>query len=747
MSVACIATLAVVAGGLALQQQARARRAADTASTAAADAETRRLVSDAVQLVATNRRVALLLAVEAYRRDPSVASLGALQRVLIGMDDVLAYVGGGARYEAVAWIGTEQVVAARQEAIDLFDQAGHLERSFPIRTARLLAVSPDHRTLAIGFDGGVSLLDLGDETPEAHALDFDGLVQALAFSPDGRRLAVGRRDGQVLVVDTGARAIVGSWPAHPEHSAAELGLADAYSEVVPHVPASSIRGVAALAYSPDGTVLFSAGWGSARSWLAESGRARTSTPLARVSGDITTVSVGTAVGFADIDGQARVLAVDRDAIHVIDPETGDELAVHQLADRTSTATIDVIDKPVALRGSTIMTVLRSGQVEVIDPAAPGSTTFDTQFAEITDLAVSDDGRRAAAAGPDGVVLIARNGDRLLARAVAAASAGELTVTDDGEYVLRGAARPLDWNLYRVGASGADVISITAAAEYLSQAFSDRYELAITRPRQVEVFDIRAGRMVTTVPWEHDGGVPAAWLSADESRLLMASLDGFIDVFSWPEPTLLLRFDRPDLVSRSDVVLSGSLSPDGTTFIGVGSNGSAVEWDLDANTVRVLSKPGGSMRQAAYSHDGTKLATIGNDGSIVLRDARSLQPVSASFIGETSSTATNLGPWFSGDDRYLITTGDGAARLWDIESGRQIGGVFPSDPAWNSSASTNGRWIIGGLNGRILRWEVDPSRWPELACRAAGRNLSADEWRQFGPAGAAQRATCPQYETG
>ncbi len=61
--VAVVAALAVIAGALALVQQ---RRADDAAATA----ETRRLVADAAALVDQNRDVALLMAVEAYRREP-----------------------------------------------------------------------------------------------------------------------------------------------------------------------------------------------------------------------------------------------------------------------------------------------------------------------------------------------------------------------------------------------------------------------------------------------------------------------------------------------------------------------------------------------------------------------------------------------------------------------------------------------------------------------------------------------------
>ncbi|MCC6434852.1 MAG: protein kinase [Acidimicrobiales bacterium] len=753
--VAGVAALAIIAGGLALQQQTRARHAAEVATLAATEAETRRLISDAAQLVSTNRRVALLLAAEAHRREPSVGSLGALQRVLVGMGDVLGYLGNGGRYDAVTWLGDSRLLGARDEAIDLFDERGGLQRSIALRSARVLAVSPDQRWLAVGFEGGAAIVDLEDPSFEPRRLDVRSSVQALAFSPDSARLAIGERNGDVLMVETTSSALVTSWSAHPEHTVAELGLSGAVSEVVPHVPASAVRGVAALAFATDGAVLASTGWGSVRTWDPSAGRRLSSTALTKSSGGIVSVSVGAAVGFADVGGSRRLLAVDRESVRIIDPTDGGEVALHPLANRASTASMDFVDKPVELRGSLVVSVFRGGLVESTDvDGGPGATTesgFDTHLPEISDLALSFDGDRIAASGPDGIALIARDGDRTLARTVGTSPVGELAITDDGAIGMRSASTPFDWNLWRLGVDaqgGTDSAPIAVpSVEYMSQAFSDRYVVAFTRPRRIEVFDVRSERMVATVPWEHDGGVPQAWLTADERQLILSSLDGYIDVFSWPEPTLLRRFDRPDLGAHDgSTFFSGSLHPDGRRFLGVSGNGAAFEWSLDTGEVKVLSPAGGDIAQAKYSHDGTLLATVRDDGSVVMRDALTLQPRSAPFVGNTASSVVNLGPWFSEDDRYLITTSDGAARLWDVASGRQIGGAFPSDPAWNASASTNGRWLVGGSAGRILRWELDPASWPRLACEAAGRNLTADEWRQIGPAAEPVQPSCPQYDT-
>ncbi len=42
------------------------------------------------------------------------------------------------------------------------------------------------------------------------------------------------------------------------------------------------------------------------------------------------------------------------------------------------------------------------------------------------------------------------------------------------------------------------------------------------------------------------------------------------------------------------------------------------------------------------------------------------------------------------------------------------------------------------------WNLDLERWPEIACQAAGRNLTIAEWEQYGAAGEPYIATCPQW---
>ncbi|MDG2112371.1 MAG: hypothetical protein P8N02_07145 [Actinomycetota bacterium] len=52
--------------------------------------------------------------------------------------------------------------------------------------------------------------------------------------------------------------------------------------------------------------------------------------------------------------------------------------------------------------------------------------------------------------------------------------------------------------------------------------------------------------------------------------------------------------------------------------------------------------------------------------------------------------------------------------------------------------------ITGIGDSFLLWNLDTSTWFDIACQAAGRNLTSEEWKQFGPRNEEYRATCPQW---
>ncbi len=150
-----------------------------------------------------------------------------------------------------------------------------------------------------------------------------------------------------------------------------------------------------------------------------------------------------------------------------------------------------------------------------------------------------------------------------------------------------------------------------------------------------------------------------------------------------------------------------LSPDGRTLATVGAGGEFKFYDASTR-VKIGSLPGASgTKSAAFSHDGTKLATGHVDGSIVrLWDVNSLRLVHefGGHMGEVCSVA------FSRDDQMIISgSDDQTIRFWHADSGRELGAHRGHlSRVWNIALSPDGGTLASaGRDGTVRLWDAEP----------------------------------------
>ncbi len=747
LAVGLVAAVAVLASGLALQQRERANTKAAAARSAAFAADTGRIQSEAAQLASTNPRIALLLASEAYRRDPGPASLGALQQALVGSGNLLGYFKGGVSYGAVEWIDEHRFAAARSDGVDIFRDDGKVERTIPVQGAILLAASADGKRLAVAQQKQIAIFDLADVRTSPRRVDTSALIQVIQLAPDGSALAVGMGNGDLVVYD------VDRWPkedlrvkAHPEQTVADLQMDDVFSEAVPHLVMSAVRGVSALTFVPGTSLIATAGFGYARIWDLVSGvRLGRELPLTREAGGRTLATVARAMGTSRIGGQDEIVIVERSRAWRVNARTGDVIASFELPETRTASALQDSERQVVVAGRSIIADLQIGSAALIDIDHPTTVqSVETFLLDIVRIGVDPGRQRLLASSGDGLGIVSLVGDGLISRAFDIGG-GDLQVTNDGATISRLDIVGAKADIWRIDGSRITAVQMpTPRPNVVMLTGVDRIAAVLTPGAGIQILELPSGRVRARLKdWPQSNWMVSFDASLDGRLVAFAARGGLVQVRSARDGSLIRELTEFAPLPPGVQIRMLHFDSVGRRLVGTASNGRGAVWDLRTGKATILAISGGDFLQATFTPDGKQLATLGSDGTVTMRDASTFQPNGRRFVGNTGTLNQDWGPYFSADGRFMMTAFDLQPRLWDMATGQQIGGTFPFDPSYGSSASRNLRWAVTGRDARLIRWDLNVDRWPDVACRAAGRNMTKAEWEQYGPAGE-YVATCPQY---
>lgn len=696
--------------GLAEDAQATAEAERNISATAQANAEQAKALAEQQEFIARAGRLqslpltmlsgqldlALLLGIEAYKFDPSLASENTLFTTWSANPELIRYLPG------------------HEHAVLAADW------------------SPDRQLATAGEDGEIIIWDNMTGKPAQVFQAVDGEIQSLAWSSDGQ-LASGDTNGDVIVWDvangtpanvlkghTGAVNVVAWSPRNQLTSGGEDGNIFVWN-IARGVPQYTLSKAAAsildLDWSPTGILASANSDDEITVW----GDSEISAPLTQTHSISGTAQLPhTNINLLQPDVQTLAWSPDGvlasggfQQIFLWDiqrQEPSNILQGHSLFVNS----LSWSDRGELASGASDNTVI----VWDLENGRP-KKTYRGHNDWVQAVSWSPDGILASAALDRTVILWrpdARAGQTLNGHdgwvyAAAYSPGGQLASGgEDGKVILWN----LETNRPELTLSGhtASVFSVAWSPDgQLASGGADNkvilWNLSTATPSKTLLGHEAA---VSTVAWSPDGQLA----SADEAG----------NVIVWNLDTGQPRVTYPG----AGVEIALAWSPSNQLTLSAADGSITI---FDAQTFEPLQTLTGEdhIRVLAWSPDG-QLASDGKNYQIILWDLDTGQP--GTFLRGHANTITSLA--WSADGRLASGAEDNTLILWDLE-GKAPAFIYRGHTSLVQSVSWSpdgAHLASAALDSTVMVWDTTPEAWMMKNCSRAGRNFTPDEWDKYFP---------------
>ena len=239
------------------------------------------------------------------------------------------------------------------------------------------------------------------------------------------------------------------------------------------------------------------------------------------------------------------------------------------------------------------------------------------------------------------------------------------------------------------------------------ASPDGTQVAVASSMGLFIFDAKSlelEKYVDTRSW-----VTALDFSPDSRTLATGDSDGLIQLWgtdAWQEA-------EAPLSGHTKAILDLAFSPDGTKLASVSLDNSLIQWEVNSTAGQTLMRAQvvGGLSAIAYSEDSAHLVTGGNDFRIRVWNTRDLSVLQTiAFSAKIRDIAR-----IPGSDRFVIGGNNQKVELFDIAGEIHLTPVGSlSYPLTGVTVSPTGKSVAAGnINGGITAWDISGEKSTQL----------------------------------
>jgi WD40 repeat protein len=481
-------------------------------------------------------------------------------------------------------------------------------------------------------------------------------VNVVAFSPDGALLASSSRDGTVKIWDLGNGREVRTYRGQKEP-------------------------VRALAWSPDGKWIASAGGNEIHVWNSEDGKLKAT--CKGHSGAVNSVAFHK-------DSKELASGSDDRSIRIWDASDGRE---KQMVNQGQQIAV-IYHVTYSPNGKLIASVNGDGQLHVWKPDQP-----PPQQKLVLGSNAHPGGAYQVVFSPDARALFTCGGDK-----VARQHGG----TDaDGNHIPGTGVRQKNFDVS--GGGHSEVVTALALSP------DGKTLVTGSRDKSIRVWDLNTTKVIRMLQGHNDEITTLAF-SKDGTQLASASKDQNIRIWS-----LSSADEHRNFAGHEGYVWSAAFTTDGKFFASGGADRAIIIRNTaTGEVVKKIDAHKLAVTALAFNADGSRIVSAGGDQLVKLWNAKTGELIKE-FKGHTAAVMAVV---FSNDGKQILSGGaDKEARLWDVEKGTSLQ-TFPNvrSPISSVALRADGKQaVVGCADGiaHVFDLSAAPKETGFVICHLSG----------------------------